>query len=116
MRELLGSVTLRNQRNVYLDGRSYLVEQIGRGQLYTVQVARAVVDHLQSVLAGRVVTVEDAAAELEPIAERFRLPYTYGHKLQFYVQDALVVMVARGTADFEQVGRRFLYTVHAPAE
>lgn len=53
--------------------------------------------------------VAEVQEVLEPVATRLALPYTYGYKLHFYAQDALVVLVALKQARLSKEGRRYLY-------
>ena len=54
---------------------------------------------------------EEAADVLEGVGSRLGLLYTYGHKLQFYAQSALLVLAALGDAHLEKEGRGYVYTV-----
>lgn len=112
MRELLDEFELRNTHRVFIDGSDYLVEQEDRrGQLHTTKVNQETVDYLHDALKGESVKAEEAADALEGAASALGLPYTYGHKLQFYAQSVLLVIAARGDAHVEKDGHGYLYTI-----
>ncbi len=112
MREFLSEFELRNTHRVFRDGGDYLVEQEdGRGQLHTTKVGQQTVDYLREALKGERVNAEEAADVLEGAASGLALPYTYGHKLRFYAQSVLLVLVALGDAYLDKEGRGYVYTV-----
>lgn len=112
MRELLGEFELRNTHRVFRNGGDYLVEQEDRrGQLHTTKVIQETVDYLHEALKSERVNAERAADVLEGVASRLGLPYTYGHKLQFYAQSVLLVLAALGDAHLEKEGRGYTYTI-----
>jgi hypothetical protein len=114
MREYLGSLELRNERHIYRDGSRYYVEQVdGKGQLHTDIVSQQAIEYVLNELSGRYITVEDAAEILAPAARRLALPYSYGHKLNFYAQSVLLVLAVLGHAEIEKAGRRYHYQLSA---
>lgn len=110
--ELLGEFKLRNLHQVYREGRNYPVWEVGpRGRNYQWTIPNAAVERLHQLCRGDVVTTKEAALRLEPYAETLGLPYTYGWKLPFYVQDILLIMVATGKAEMGKQGRSNVYRV-----
>ncbi len=112
MKELLGRVDLRNSYRVYESGDSYVVVgENARGQRYEAEVPREAVSYLCERMAGRRVTAEQAGKALKPVAERFKLPYTYGDKMRYSGQHVLVAAVALGQATVEKEGRSYVYSI-----
>ena len=112
MRRTIGRVTLRNEYRVDEDGDSYLVEGENlRGQRYECEVRPEAVSYLRDKMAGRRVTAEQAGTALKPVAERFKLPYTYGDRMRYSGQYVLVAAVALGHATVAKEGRTFVYSV-----
>jgi hypothetical protein len=110
----IGQVELRNSHRVYYQEDSYRVEQINpnREQVtYSYDIPDKAVEYLYNQLKGRKVTPEDASTVLKPVAKNLNLPYTYGHKLDYYAQEALVVLVALGKASLTKEGRAYFYTI-----
>lgn len=62
-------------------------------------------------MGGRRVTAEQASEVLELVAERLKLPYTYGGKLRYSAQHVLLVLVALGYARVNKEGRSYVYSV-----
>lgn len=112
MTKLLKHINLRNDYTVYEDGESYLVtSENRRGQRYECKVQREAVSYLCDRMKGRRVTAEQAGDALEPVAERFRLPYTYGDKLRYSGQHVLLAAVALGQANVTKEGRSYVYSI-----
>ena len=88
-----------------------------RGQRYECTVPSEAVSYLCRRLAGRRVSAEQAGKTLQPVAESFNLPYTYGDKLRFSGQYVLIAAVALGRATVVKEGRilRVLGSVGARA-
>lgn len=111
-RELVGRVDLRNAYRVYRDGGGYLVVgENRRGQSYESKISPDAVSFLAGKLRGQRVDAERAAKILAPVAEGFRLPYTYGDKLRYSAQHVLLVLVALGDATVHKEGRSYVYSV-----
>lgn len=109
---LLGEVTLRNPRRVFADGATFVVEsEDRRGAVYRTRVPTSVVAALHTIVGGQEVSAAEAADLLEPVARELGIPYTYGHKLRFYAQDVLIVLIARGDATLRKLGREYRYSV-----
>jgi hypothetical protein len=109
----VGKVQLRNLHVVYRCHDAFEVESVDRnGRRYIERFPFAVAAHVRTTLAGRTVTVEDAANTLELEAIRLDIPYAYGHKLRFYAQSVLIILVACSHASCQKDGRRYRYTVH----
>lgn len=103
---------MRNPHRVFADGRDFIVEsEDRRGALYWTRVPGSIVAAVRSVVAGGEVAAADAAEMVEPYAREIGLPYTYGYKLRYYVQDVLIILVARGDATLRKDGRGYMYTV-----
>jgi hypothetical protein len=112
VKKLLGQVDLRNLYRVYEQGNSYIVTgENARGQRYECTVSREAVTYLRDRMAGRHVTAEQAGDALEPVAERFNLPYTYGDKLRFSGQYVLIAALALDQATVAKEGRSYVYSI-----
>lgn len=112
MKKLLSRVNLRNEYTVYEDGGSYLVAgENRRGQRYECRVRQEAVTYLRDRMAGRRISAEQAGDALGPVAERFKLPYTYGDKLRYSGQYVLIAAVALGHATVAKEGRAYVYSV-----
>jgi hypothetical protein len=111
-REFVGSLELRNPRNVFRDGDWYFVEATDRnGKAYTERIPLAAVARVSDALKGRTAVVEDAVGVVSECASELSLPYTHGYKLHYYAQDILLVLVATGRASLKRKGRRFHYRI-----
>jgi hypothetical protein len=112
MKKLLGTVELRNSYAVYEEGGAYtVVGENPRGQRYECRVLPEAVSYLCRRLKGQRVTAEQAGKTIEPVAERFELPYTYGDKLRYSGQYVLIAAVALGQASVVKDGRAYMYSV-----
>lgn len=112
LKKLLGQISLRNDYEVYEDGNAYVVTgENRRGQRYECRVLPEAVSYLCRRLQGQRVTAEQAGKAVEPVAERFKLPYTYGDKLRYSGQYVLVAAVALGRATVVKEGRSYVYSV-----
>ena len=112
--KFIGQVELRNSRLVYYLEDYYRVEQVNtrkEQKRYSDDIPDQAVEYLYNQLKGRKVTPEDASTVLKPVAKNLNLPYTYGHKLDYYAQEALVVLVALGKASLTKEGRAYFYTI-----
>jgi hypothetical protein len=108
----IGQVELRNIYRVYEQDGSYIVAgENARGQRYECKVRREVVSYLRDRMAGRRVTAEQAGKAVEPVADRYNLPYTYGDKLRYSGQYVLIAAVALGHATVAKEGRSYVYSV-----
>ena len=105
-----GTVTLRNTYHVNREADTYRVwSDNKRGADFGQKVEGKVVRCLANALQGQTVTVPEAESAL--LKSGIKLPYTYGYKLHFFAQDALVVLVATGNASHRRVGRGFEYDI-----
>jgi len=112
--KFIGQVELRNSRRVYYLEDFYRVEQVNpnREQVnYSYDIPDKVVEYLYNQLKGRKVTKKDAFTVLNPVAKQLNLPFTNGYKLDYYAQEALVVLVALGKASLSKEGRAYFYTI-----
>ena len=112
--KFIGQVELRNSHRVYYQQDSYRVEQINQNReqvTYSYDIPDKAVEYLYNQLKGCKVTPEDASTVLKPVAKNFNLPYKYGHKLDYYAQEVLVVLVALGQAILTKEGRAYFYTI-----
>lgn len=79
----------------YEQGGAYIVAgENQRGQRYECRVVPEVVDYLCDRARGRNITSERAGGVIGPVAERFKLPYTYGDRLRYSGQYVLLAAVA----------------------
>ena len=110
--KLLKQVNLRNEYRVYEANGAYLVKSENqRGQRYECKVPSAAISYLCEKMRGQRVTAEQAGAALRPVAERFKLPYTYGDKLRYSGQYVLIATVAAGMATVTKEGRSYMYKI-----
>lgn len=106
----IGTVTLRKQRFVERNADVYRVRSItSRHAEFGQSIDGKIVRHLALALSGETVTVEGAEKELR--RSGLSMPYQYGHKLHFFAQDVLIVLVASGQASHRAVGQRFEYDI-----
>ena len=113
-RLLVGEIRLRNLYSVYVSGPRYVVVQKDRhGDLHEQNIPKKVVDKVAGLLDGEQVSVAEAFEILEPMVDEgiIQLPFRYGHKLHFYIQNILLVLVATGRAERRKGGRAFLYYI-----
>lgn len=107
---LIGIVRLRNEYHVDRKADIFRVWSGNeRGADFGQTVEGKIVRYLANALQGQTVTVPEAQSAL--VKSAFRLPYTYGHKLHFFTQSVLVVLVATGNASHRRVSRGFEYDV-----
>lgn len=111
MIKFIGQVELRNSHRVYYLEDSYRVEQINPKKTYSYDIPDKAVEYLYNKLKGRKVTPKDASTVFNPVAKNFNLPFTYGHQLDFYAQEVLVVLVALGQASLSKEGRAYFYII-----
>lgn len=111
MIKFIGQVELRNSRRVYYQEDSYRVEQINQKKTYSCDIPDKAVEYLYNKLKGHKVTPKDASTVLDPVAKNFNLPYTDDWQLDYYAQEALVVLLALGKASLSKEGRRYFYTI-----
>ena len=115
MKELLGQVDLRNLYQVYDESKFYLVTSVNPrkpgSQRHECKVYPEAISYLRDRMAGRHVTAEQAGDALQPVAERFKLPYTYGENLRYSGQYVLIATVALGHATVTKEGRSYVYSV-----
>ncbi len=114
MIKFVGQVELRNRRCVYYQDNSYRVEQVNpnREQVtYSYDIPDTAVEYLYNELKGCKVTKTDAARVLQRVAISLELPFTHGWKLDYYAQEALIVLVALGKARLSQEYRSYFYTI-----
>lgn len=108
----IATIQLRNEHRVYkrADGNYFVESEDRHGAHHGQDVSSDVVDWLALNLAGAITNSERAADLLEWSAD-LDLPYTYGHKLRYFAQDVLLVLVATGRATMAQEGRGFTYRI-----
>ncbi len=113
MERLIDEVIVNRAYRVYSTPRGCfkVVNRNNHGAEYTQSVVAAVVKYVQQKLRGRTVSVEETKELLETAPASLKLPYSYGHKLRFYAQSALLILVALEKASHKRSGRKFLYTV-----
>lgn len=109
----IGRVVLRNEYIVTESEGGWTVTSCdGKGRRFSQTVPLRIVSQAEATLRGEEWTVDRATDRLRSVAERDDWPFTYGHKLRYFVQTILVVLVALGRADPERNGRAFHYMVH----
>ncbi len=75
------------------------------------RVVPEAVDYLCDRTRGRNITSERAGGVIAPVAERFKLPYTYGDRLRYSGQYVLLAAVALGRATVTKEGRSYVYLI-----
>jgi hypothetical protein len=112
LKKLPRKVDLRNSYAVCEEDGAYtVVGENPRGQRYECRVVPEAVSYLCRRLEGQRVTAEQAGKAIEPVAERFELPYTYGDRLRYSGQYVLIAAVALGRASVVKEGRTYVYSV-----
>ena len=107
---LIGIVRLRNEYHVDRKADTFRVWSGNkRGAGFGQTVEGKLVRYLANALQGQTVTVPEAESAL--VKSGLPLPYKYGHKLNFFAQTVLVVLVATRTASHRRVGRGFEYDI-----
>jgi len=110
----IGQVELRNCHRVYYLENFYRVEQVKPNRekvTYSYDIPDKAVEYLYNQLKGCKVTTQDAFTVLNPVANKLNFPFTNGYKLNYYAQEALVVLVALGKAILTKEGRAYFYTI-----
>lgn len=113
-RSLIGEIRLKNLRLIYESPSEYVVVQIDRhGNRHEQDIPKVVAETVANILEGEQISVDEATGILEPMIDDgiFQTPFTYGHKLHYYVQDDLLVLVAIGRAERRKGGRAFVYRI-----
>jgi hypothetical protein len=106
----IGIVTLRNKYHVNREADTFRVwSATKRGADFGQTVEGKVVRYLADALQGQTVTVPEAETALRKSG--IKLPYSYGYKLHFFAQTALIALVATRNASHRRVGRRFEYDI-----
>src|SRR5438093_10278734 len=106
----IGVVTLRNEYHVHREADIFRVwSATERGADFGQTVDGKIVRYLANALQGQTVTVTEAESTLAK--SDLPLPYKYGHKLHFFAQTVLVVLVATRTASHRRVGRGFEFEI-----
>jgi hypothetical protein len=82
-----------------------------RSQRYDCRVVPEAVDYLCDRTRGRNITSEGAGGVIAPVAEQFKLPYTYGDGLRYSGQYVLLAAVALGRATVTNEGRSYVYSI-----
>jgi hypothetical protein len=111
----IGSVRLLTRYLVFDDGSQYVVEgEVRRepSRRRAEEVSREAVETIAELIEEGPTTAEDLALAVEELELQERgFRYRYGWQLQFEVQRALLVLVARGEATVQKDGRRFVYAL-----
>ena len=113
-RSLVGEIMLKNLYSIYVSGSQFVVVQKDKhGDLHEQNIPKKTVDTVANLLDGEQVSVAGAFEILEPMVDEgiIQLPFRYGYKLKFYIQNVLLVLVATGRAKHRKEGRGFLYQI-----
>ncbi len=112
MPKLIGKLKLRNERLVYWDEGNYLVAEIDpNGTEYRSPIPAAAVEKLYETCKGQTLTSADASERIAIFAKAMRLPYYYGHKLEHYALNMLVVLVVTDKARYWKEGRSYQFAL-----
>jgi len=110
--EFLKEITLRNNHRVYSSDEDFRVVSVKeRGVEYTRIIPSENIERLIQLCKGKTVTVKQAAILFGANCDDLDLPYTYGHKFEYYVQDMLLVLVANGKAKIDKKSRSYIYHI-----
>jgi hypothetical protein len=111
----IGRVTVQPEYRVYADGTNYRVENHKRSdptRTFANPVSGQAVEAVRRLLGQlRTATVEGMLQSVQAQGPKGLGFACYGYQLQYEVQRALVVLVARGEARLHKEGRHFVYTV-----
>ena len=101
---------MRNEYRVDREADMFRVSSANkRGADFGQIVEGRIVRYLAKALEGQTVTVPEAETALRKSG--IKLPYSYGYKLHFFAQNALIVLVAIGNASHRRIGRGFEYDI-----
>lgn len=104
---------MRNQHSIYKCGNSYICVSIDkRGVEHSIEIDKKIVGDVRKLLSGREWDLDTASDKLEPFAFENRWKFYYGYKLRFYIQDILLILVARGDAEFYKEGKKYTYIIY----
>jgi len=109
-RQLIGTAKIRNLRRIYRVKGGYEVDHIDqRGITHVNAIPEEAVDRLHTLCLGETLGVEEAAFRLSPYAEELGLPFHYGYKLHFLVQEMLLVLEVQQRLKKRRQGNRYVY-------
>jgi len=109
-RQLIGTAKIRNLRRIYRVEGGYEVEHIDRrGIAHVNPIPEEAVDRLHTLCLGETLGAEEAASRLAPYAEELGLPFHYGDKLRFLVQEMLLVLEVQQRLKKRQQGNQWVY-------
>ena len=110
--DFLQEITLRNKHIVYRDKDNFRVAQIKEsGEEHAHSILSENIERLMQLCHGKTMTVQQANALFGANCSDLDLPYTYGYKLRYYVQDMLLILVATGKATMSKKGKAYIYHV-----
>ncbi|OHB79962.1 MAG: hypothetical protein A2Z25_08340 [Planctomycetes bacterium RBG_16_55_9] len=110
--ELIKEITLRNKHYIYRDGDNFRAVSVKKqGVEYVNIIPSENIQILNQLCQDKTVTKDKATIFFGANCDNLDLPYTYGHKLKYYVQDMLLILVAIGKATINKKGRGYLYHV-----
>ena len=97
---------------MYEEGGAYIVAgENQRGQRYECRVVPGALDYICGRTRGRNITSERTGGVIEPVAERFKLPYICGDRLRYSGQYVLLAAVALGRATVIKERRSYVYLI-----
>jgi len=89
---------------------AYLLSSDGRAKDET-SIQENLPPYVDDRTRGRNITSERAGGVIAPVAERFKLPYTFGNWLRYSGQYVLLAAVALGRATVTKEGRSDVYSI-----
>jgi hypothetical protein len=107
MKRFIGTVTLRNDHNVYETTTNYIIESpIGEsGQINSREYPKNKINIIRNYLRGSELSVDGAAKRMEKSPYDKLLQFQYGPRRNGEIQDILVCLVAigKGTLSIDNV-------------
>ncbi len=111
MRQYIGKVTLIGTRFIYKYDDVYEIEYTKNENTMIRKIENSFIQHVYKISKGKVLDVKKAIQLLNTSPKEISLPYEYGHKQQYYIQDILIVLVAIGCAIISKEGQKYIYTI-----
>ena len=113
MRRYVGTVTLRNEHEVYETVDNYIIESpMGKGGNISKRVFnKNPINTFHEFLKKSEYTVEEVATKIKNSPYHNLLRYQYGHKQNFEIQDILICIVAIGKGSYRKEGRKYYYKI-----
>jgi hypothetical protein len=112
--DYLGSITLRNKRKIYKTSAGFKVVTIDRhSEEYHRVFKKSDISFLREILKNKSVTVKEAVELVSDYIEsgEIDIKYEYGHKLQYYIQDMILILVVIYKYNYRKNGNEYTYSI-----